>query len=202
MTRLRLVAGAVALAVASTLTVGTAATAYCPEGCSGSNGWAKGDAYNYGYHGLRERYVFGGAKGWIDNNTWDASSTEGVDCSEYVRRLWALPGYVGEHASTSHPYSTATFITGDVPDTYRVSSSDMNSGNAYGDPWMTTWVYRESYGGPGNHMGVFYAQDSDGYWRVMEAKGSDYGIVMGRRRLSDLLRWNYRRFERRYWARY
>lgn len=203
MTRFRMIAATVALATAGTLLVASPASAYCPDGpCSGYNGWAKGDAYTYAYHGLGERYVFGGTKGWIDNNTWDSSSTEGVDCSEYVRRVWALPSYVGEHASTSHPYTTYTFYYGNVSSTYRISGSDMNSGNAYGDPWMTTWVYRDDQGGPGDHMGLFYTYYSDGYWNTMEAKGSDYGIVRGRRRLSDLLRWGYRRYERSGWSRY
>src|ERR1041384_2365103 len=66
----------------------------------------------YSFHGLNERYVFGGDIGWIDNDVWDSSSTEGIDCSDYVPRCMALPSLVGEHTHTGHPYSTGPMYNG------------------------------------------------------------------------------------------
>src|SRR5688500_9060489 len=85
------------------ISIGTA-RAYDPN-------WSKDQADSYSQHGLGERYVFGGDKGWINNNVWDSSTTEGVDCSSYVPRVWAIDGsgqtFLGEHTAGGHPYSTA-----------------------------------------------------------------------------------------------
>src|SRR4051812_19825071 len=74
--------------------------------------WKKSQCDTYSFHGLNERYVFGGDMGWIDNDVWDSSSTEGLDCSSYVPRCWAIPSLLGEHTASNHPYSTYDFYPG------------------------------------------------------------------------------------------
>ena len=155
--------------------------------------WKKSQCDTYSYHGLGERYVFGGDAGWIDNNVWDSSSTEGLDCSSYVPRCWATDGpsdsYLGEHTAGSHPYSTYDYYPGNVPHTILVSQSSLQQWDCF--------VYdADSTGcGPGNHMGLVKSTDAS-YIYTREARGSSYGIVevtRSKQSLTDACSRYYRR---------
>lgn len=153
--------------------------------------YTKAQADAYSYHGLNERYVFGGDEGWIDNNVWDASSTEGVDCSSYVPRCLAIPNLIGEHTASSHPYNTDMFYDRTVANV----SSTTQSALAQWD----FWVYRSSAGGPGNHMGLVHSTTTSSVI-TREARGSDYGVVVVTRPKQSLTDWNTRYGRRNNWG--
>jgi hypothetical protein len=155
--------------------------------------WKKSQCDTYSLHGLGERYVFGGDAGWIDNNAWDASSTEGVDCSSYVPRCWATDGpndsYLGEHVASNHPYSTYNYYPGQVPHAILVSQSSLQQWDCF--------VYdADSTGcGPGNHMGLVKATDASNIF-TREARGTAYGVVevtRSKQSLTDACSRYYRR---------
>jgi len=152
-----------------------------------SSNWSHNSAAWYAYYGVHERYVFGGAK-YRNNNRWD--SDEGIDCSGYAAKAWAVDRYTSS-MTYHHPYSTASFYFGFPYGVFRSRNIGW---------YATVWVYRDSQGGPSNHMGLFHSRNSDGTWTTYEAKGSAYGVVINRRSLSTLISWNYRRLARKNWV--
>ena len=155
--------------------------------------WCTGNAYFYAWDGLWERYVYGGGM-WDPNDYWD--DYEGVDCSGYVNKVFALEDWTWP-TDYYHPYSTYSWYMGLVGHSWYVDPWTVV------DPWawMTTWVYRDDFNGnaPGKHMGVFQADNGDGSWVVFEARGSSYGVVINNRWISDLLYWGYSRWSRENW---
>ena len=177
----RLGHAAVIVAIAVTTVIGPArgADAY-------STTWTKSQALNYAGDGLWERYVFGGAK-FRNNNYWD--SDEGIDCSGYVAKVWAVDRYTYP-MTFYHPYSTYNFYYGFPYEVFK----DRSRGQL-----LNAWTYRSGSGGPGDHMGLFISQNSNGSWQMYEARGSSYGVVVTNRYISTLINWNYRRTDRRDW---
>src|SRR6476619_5528883 len=64
--------------------------------------WTKAACDAYSASGIGHCYGFGGDAGW-------GSPEEGVDCSAYVPRCWAIPGYVVQTTLAHHPYTTRSF---------------------------------------------------------------------------------------------
>lgn len=152
-----------------------------------SANWDHYNAANYAYLGVHERYDLGGGK-FRDNNRWD--SDEGIDCSGFAAKAWAIPNYTTP-MTYYHPYSTQSFYFNAPYGVFR----DRTIG------WFATiWVYRQSQGGPSNHMGLFRTRNSNGTWTTYEARGSAYGVVINTRSLSTLISWNYRRLARKNWV--
>ena len=155
-------------------------------------GWTRSDCSTYSYHGLYERYVYAGNMGWIDNNIWDSSDIEGVDCSAYVSRCLALPDYVAEGQKAGYPYSTYELFFG-VDHTVRISS-------IYDLQAWDLWVWRSDYGGPtSGHTGLF-KQFSGSYIVTREAANESSGIVERNRRISDMIDWGCRYYRRENWT--
>jgi len=151
--------------------------------------WRRSDADNYSFTGLNERYLWGGTT-WIDNDYWD--SNEGVDCSGYVTKVWAIPNYTATTQDDGHPYNTSHYYYGTCPYSIFV---DRNVGG-----YMTAWVYQQAEGGPSDHMGLFVYQNGDGTWACREAKGSAYGVVVTNKSISTLISYNYKRCDRKDWG--
>lgn len=175
--------------IATLLAMGTAlAQAYDPS-------WTKAQCDTYSYHGLGERYVFGGDKGWIDNNSWDSSTTEGVDCSSYVPRCWAIEGagqtYLGEHTAGGHPYHTGMFYDNTIANVLSTSLSSLAVWDC--------WVYRVSGGGPSDHMGLAKSIDGSNVY-TREARGSAYGVMSVTRSKATLTDWGARYRKRKDWG--
>jgi hypothetical protein len=171
------------------LLTAAAAQAYDPN-------YEKATCDNYSKHGLGERYVFGGDKGWIDNGVWDDSSTEGVDCSSYVPRCWGIDGanqtFIGEHTAGGHPYSTAAFYPGNVANTTRLS------GSSSVQQW-DCFVYHSCCGGPGDHMGLI-KEIVNGNALTREAQCTACGVVSDSRPVSTLSSWSTRYYKRSSWG--
>jgi PKD repeat protein len=155
-------------------------------------GWTRTDCSNYSYRGLNERYVYGSNKGWIDNNAWDSTSVEGVDCASYVCRTLALPEYVAENQSASYPYATSQLYQG-VSHTVRIYNiEDLQ-------PW-DLWVWRAEYGGPSpGHTGLF-KQFSGSSIITREALSESVGVVERTRSKQDMIDWGCRFYRRENWA--
>lgn len=155
-------------------------------------GWTRSDCSAYSYHGLSERYVYGGNKGWIDNNTWDSTSVEGVDCASYVCRCLALPSYVAENQSATYPYTTSKLYAG-VDHLVRINSVENLQ------PW-DIWVWRVEYGGPSTgHTGLVKELTSSSII-TREALSASIGVVERTRRKQDMVDWGSRFYRRDNWT--
>ena len=131
-------------------------------------GWTKKHCAAYSFHGLYETYHYGGDRGWIDNDCEDGYPTEGVDCSAYVPRCLALPGFVAEGCEGGHPYSTASLYPG-IANTVAVSGIDAL------EAW-DFWVWREEHGGPSaGHTGLF-EEFNESYVISREAQSHQTGF--------------------------
>lgn len=154
--------------------------------------WSRSDCAAYSYNGLNERYVYGGNKGWIDNDKWDSSSVEGVDCASYVCRALALPSYVAENKSATYPYTTSKLYAG-VPHLVRIHNvADLQ-------PW-DIWVWRVEYGGPSTGHTGFVKEITSSSIVTREALSANSGVVERTRRKQDLVDWGCRFYRRDNWA--
>jgi hypothetical protein len=174
--------------------------------------WKRTDGQSYAWHGLRERYVFGGAK-FINDDKWDAACSssctatqEGIDCSGFAAKVYAVP-YQTPEDTVYHPYPTyAFYYVG--KDGYGPTASYASGPNRYwysnGDNrkpyWMDLFVWDSRAGGPSDHMGVMRGHNSDGTWMTREARGANYGVVQVSRNLGDMIRWHYKRVQRANWG--
>jgi hypothetical protein len=145
--------------VAILFVAATSAHAYDPN-------YKRSQCDAYTFHGLNERYVFGGHVGWIDNDVWDSSSTEGTDCSDYVPRCLALPNLQGEHTATGHPYYTGSMYTG-IANTVQGSLSSLQQWDFF------VW---HNYSTGDGHTGFIRTWDASNVY-TREARGTAYGVV-------------------------
>lgn len=127
--------------------------------------WTRSQCTTYSSNGLKERYVYGSNKGWINNDVWDDTTVEGVDCASYVCRCLALPEYVAENAPAPYPYSTIKLIAG-VPNMTEVPSINELM------QW-DIWVYTTD---TSKHTG-FFKQYSGTYIITREARSTSSGVV-------------------------
>lgn len=155
-------------------------------------GWTRRNCGAYSRHGLNERYVSDGNTGWIDNDSWDSTSVEGVDCASYVCRCLALPGYVAENETAPYPYTTSELYAG-VDHMVQIKNiEDLKR-------W-DIWVWRAEYGGPSTgHTGLF-KKFSDSSIITREAMSATAGIGQRKRRKQDLIDWGCRFYRRDNWA--
>lgn len=109
-----------------------------------------------------EAYFIKADKGW----------TGGADCSGYVGKVWELPSLL-PFEKNLHPYSTAHFIK-DASQWNLISREDVLPGDAL--------VRRSATEG---HIVIYVSKTSWNSTIVYEAKGKDYGIVHGAKRITD-----------------
>jgi hypothetical protein len=174
--------------------------------------YTRDKAAAYAWHGLRERYTFGGSK-FINNDRWDpactyscSSTQEGTDCSGFAAKVLAVP-YLTSEKTVYHPYPTYAFYNVGADGYGPVGSYPYSGGRFWfsaGDRlhpyWMNLFVWDKAHGGPSDHMGVLRGRNSDGTWMTREARGKDWGVVQLNRKLGDLIRWNYKRVQRTSWG--
>src|SRR5689334_20536432 len=60
--------------------------------------WSQDDCEAYAASGIGHCYMFGGDGGW-------GGANEGVDCSAFCARVWAIPGHINQSTTGAHPYS-------------------------------------------------------------------------------------------------
>ncbi|HPP57240.1 MAG TPA: hypothetical protein PK054_11760 [Anaerohalosphaeraceae bacterium] len=161
--------------------VPAAQAAYDPQ-------WSRSQCGEYSANGLKERYVYGANKGWINNDVWDDSSVEGVDCASYVCRCLALPEYAAENKAAPYPYTTDKLYAG-VPNTVQVESINNLK------QW-DLWVY---VSGTSKHTGLF-KQYSGSYIITREARNAASGIVEGKYSKQYLIDKGARFWRRANWA--
>jgi hypothetical protein len=68
--------------------------------------WTQDECESYAAGGIGGCYEYGGDAGW-------GGAEEGVDCSAYCSRVWAIPGYISPTTTGSHPYSTYSWYPND-----------------------------------------------------------------------------------------
>jgi len=146
------------------------------------------DAISYAYKGLHEKYVLGG-KTFIDNDIWD--SNEGIDCSSYVSKVWAIPNY----------YAPTDVVTLYTTYNFYYQTTYWNHEPVTGPYLMEGFVWRAEAGGPtSGHTGLFRIQNSGGEWITWEARGSSYGVVSTYRDVYQLDNWNALGIDRKDWG--
>ena len=156
--------------------------------------WSRQNTNDYGFGGINERYVFGGDR-WIDNNIWDPPSQEGADCSGFVSKSWAVPGWQWPNVSSGHPFDTLAWYDSGVAGSVSVG---VNSSTLL---WMDAWVYddRRNSNAPGQHMGIAHSVNSNGSWKTWETQSTATGIKISSQSPSNLTTWGTRRFKRDNW---
>ena len=169
-----------AFAVLIYLIMISVATAYDPT-------WTRSQCGTYSYHGLNERYVYGSNNGWIDNNVWDSTAVEGVDCASYVSRCLGLPDYVPENVAANYPLDTLELYEG-AENTVRINS-------VYDLQQWDLWVYR----GSSNHTGLF-KQYSGSSIITREARSATSGVVEGSFSIQYLIDKGARFYRRSNWV--
>jgi hypothetical protein len=150
-----------------------------------STTWTKAQALDYATDGLWEKYVFGRAQ-FRNNNTWD--SDEGMDCSGYAAKVWAVDRYTYP-MTNYHPYSTSSFYYGFPYEVFKDRTTAQ---------LLNAWTYRYDNNTKG-HMGLFISKNADGTWKVYEARDSSSGVISASRSISSLISRNYRRTDRKDW---
>ena len=152
-----------------------------------STTWTKAQALDYAGDGLYERYEYGRAQ-FRNNDTWD--SDEGIDCSGYVAKVWAVDRYTYP-MTNYHPYGTYHFYNGFPYEVFKDRTTAQ---------LLNAWTYRVSAGGPSDHMGLFISKNSNGTWKVYEAKGASYGVIASNKSITTLISYNYKRSDRKDWS--
>jgi hypothetical protein len=134
--------------------------------------WTKSASDAYSASGIGHCYGFGGDAGW-------GGPEEGVDCSAYLPRCWAIPGYVAQSTLAPHPYTTRSFYPDNggastVPHCTRVTVNSINDIQ----PW-DCFVVNEHFGTLGiDHMGLIVRVDSaTGTIYTREAYNTATGII-------------------------
>lgn len=119
--------------------------------------WTKDQCEQYAASGIGHCYSFGGDGGW-------GGSIEGVDCSAYCSRVWAIPGYIAQSTTGAHPYSTYSWYPNDgsMPTppahTHFVTVNSINDIQPY-----DCFVVNANFGTLGiHHMGLIESIDYAG----------------------------------------
>jgi hypothetical protein len=134
--------------------------------------WTEANCDAYSASGLGHCYEFGGDGGW-------GGAEEGVDCSAYVPRCWAIPGYCVQTTVAPHPYTTRSFFPDNggantVPHVNRVTVNSITDIH----PW-DCFVINSHFGNLNDdHMGIITSIDaSTGKIYTREAADTQLGIL-------------------------
>jgi hypothetical protein len=134
--------------------------------------WTMAACDAYSASGLGQCYVWGGDSGW-------GGTQEGVDCSAYVPRCWAIPGFAGQMDTTAHPYVTGSFYPDNggactVPHVNRVTVNSITDIH----PW-DCFVLNSHFGNLNDdHMGLITGINAaTGTIYTREAASTQIGIV-------------------------
>jgi hypothetical protein len=134
--------------------------------------WTKAACDAYSASGIGHCYGFGGDAGW-------GGPQEGVDCSAYLPRCWAIPGHVAQDTLAPHPYTTRSFYPDNggantVPRANRVTVSSITDIQ----PW-DCFVVNMHFGNLGiDHMGLITRINaSTGTIYTREAYNTSTGII-------------------------
>ncbi|MBA4146502.1 MAG: hypothetical protein H0X66_00180 [Verrucomicrobia bacterium] len=151
--------------------------------------WSKANCNDYSFSGLGEYYGpdVGRNYGWIDNDKFD-TSVEGADCSAYVGRCLALPGFMPENHRKGHQEITAYMYNNGLRDknevkrTHRVLAtgtvSEEMDGVQQWDFFVWNWT-RNPCGKSsdfGGHTGIIRTF-SGSNWNTREAMNPTAGIA-------------------------
>src|SRR4051812_41268751 len=135
--------------------------------------WTRAACDAYSASGIGHCYGFGGDAGW-------GGSEEGVDCSAYVPRCWAIPGYVVQNRLAPHPYTTRSFYP-DNGSASTVPHANLVAVNSISDihPW-DCFVVNTHFGNLViDHMGLITSINAaTGTIYTREAYNTATGIIV------------------------
>jgi hypothetical protein len=137
-----------------------------------SANWTQSECENYAAGGLGGCYEYGGDAGW-------GGAEEGVDCSAYCSRVWAIPGYISPTTTGSHPYSTYSWYPNDGSIPTPPAHTEFVTVNSIDDirPY-DCFVLNSHFGNLGlDHMGLIESVDyNGGYIYTREANCSSQPV--------------------------
>lgn len=137
-----------------------------------SPNWTQSECENYAASGLGSCYEYGGDAGW-------GGTEEGVDCSAYCSRVWAIPGYISTTTTGSHPYSTYSWYPNDGSVPTPPAHTEFVTVNSIDDiqPY-DCFVLNSHFGNLGlDHMGLIESVDyNGGYIYTREANCSSQPV--------------------------
>ncbi|MGZ5544063.1 MAG: hypothetical protein ACXWIU_05275 [Limisphaerales bacterium] len=150
--------------------------------------WSQDDCETYAASGIGHCYNFGGDAGW-------GGSIEGVDCSAFCSRVWAIPGHINKTVTGAHPYSTYSWYpdNGSFPTppahTHFVTVNSITDIQPY-----DCFVVNANFGNLGiHHMGLIESIDYEGgviYTREANCSSQPTSGCDGPDGIHDLA-WNY-----------
>ncbi len=116
--------------------------------------WTQDQCEQYAASGIGHCYSFGGDAGW-------GGSVDGVDCSAFCSRVWAIPGFINQSTTGAHPYATFSWYPNDgsIPTppahTHFVTVNSINDILPY-----DCFVLNANFGNLGlHHMGLIESVD-------------------------------------------
>ena len=170
------------------VTAAPAKATWSDTNCSGSfstlSTWKRSQAKSYVAPVDREGYEWGGGCYKLNNrdDTPGApdSSGEGNDCSGLVFRTWALreDGAAGYRmypltVNIHGPYTTGSYYSPSSSNQFKTVAKSYSV-----TEYMDAFVYRS---GDAGHIGLIYAEGSNGLDTIIEAKGDAEGSVIAQR---------------------
>jgi cell wall-associated NlpC family hydrolase len=176
----------VSVGAGATVALAAGALVVYDQSAAAYSGLARSSAESYAHAGLNERYVFGGTT-FYDNDSWDGN--EGIDCSAYVSKAWALPYYMDPMDTTrlNPPMYTGTWWEGQADGAVEIGWNDGDASNNYVANYMMNAFVWHSYSGGSQHMGLLYSFDyGAGTYKTWEALGSSYGVLVQNHTWQDM----------------
>lgn len=144
----------------------------------------RSDARDYALTGNGDGYEWGGGcwdgDGNDDTPNAPDSNGEGADCSGFVFKTWKLPN--NQTGALFKKWAKLDNIHGpyqawEIRDQVGPAIIDLNKTYA-------TTVYMDAFASA-THTGMIYDEQSDGFDRIIEAKGDAYGTGIWRRSYRD-----------------
>lgn len=150
--------------------------------------WTQSQCESYAASGIGHCYEYGGDGGW-------GGAEEGVDCSSFCSRVWAIPGYITQTTTGAHPYSTYSWYpnNGSIPTppahTEFVTVNSIDDIRPY-----DCFVLNANFGNLGiDHMGLIESVDYAGgiiYTREANCSSNPVNDCNGPDGIHDEV-WNY-----------
>ena len=138
----------------------------------------RAETFDYAGAGVWEKYEFGGTR-FFDNNIWDAN--EGIDCSAYVSKAWALPYLMDPMDATR---LTPPMYTGSWWNYQVDGATEYGWNDGAPDYLMNAFVW---HNGTGQHMGLLTSYNySTGYYATYEALNPGSGVIPNQRTWQDI----------------
>ena len=143
----------------------------------------RSDAKDYAVTGIGDGYEWGGgcwdSDGSDDTPNQPDSNGEGADCSGFVFKTWKLP-----NNQTGSAFKRWTKLD-NIHGPYQAWEIRDDVGPLLDNAKTYVATLTMDAFASGTHTGMIYEEQSDGFDRIIEAKGDAYGMGIWRRSYRD-----------------